>query len=59
MKSMNVKKILLILIFASALGFTACGGDSGSDDGWVAEYAIGDTGPAGGTIFYVDPAGLQ
>ena len=33
MKSLNVRKFLLILIFASAIGFAACGGDSDSDSG--------------------------
>ena len=33
MKSLNVRKFLLILIFATAIGFTACGGDDSGGDG--------------------------
>ena len=32
MKSLNVRKFLLILIFATAIGFTACGGGGGGGD---------------------------
>ena len=52
---------LSVLLICLVLSFAACGSDSDSDedDGWVAEYAIGDTGPAGGIIFYVTPAGFK
>jgi len=42
---------IIALIAVIGLGFTACGNDD--DEGWTAEYAVGDEGPAGGTIFYV------
>ena len=48
-----MKKFLWILILASALGFTACGNDD--DDNGTVTYNIGDTGPGGGIIFYVNP----
>jgi len=49
----NKKFSILILNICLILSFAACGSDSDGDDGWSAEYAIGDTGPGGGIIFYI------
>jgi hypothetical protein len=52
------KRIILgVMIVVSLLLTTAC--DTGGSDGGgtsVVTYAIGDTGPAGGLIFYIDKA---
>lgn len=52
------KRIILgVMIVVSLLLTTAC--DTGGSDGGgtsVVTYAIGDTGPAGGLIFYIDEA---
>jgi hypothetical protein len=55
-KTKAIRRIarLAMVMMAIALSFTACGGD----DGWEAEYAVGDTGPGGGKIFYVSKPGF-
>ena len=54
----NKKFSISILSICILLSFAACGSDGDGDDGWTAEYSIGDTGPGGGIIFYHDPAGF-
>jgi hypothetical protein len=47
----------LALVFGLALA--GCDNGSGpGGGGWTAEYAVGDTGPGGGKIFYVSEAGF-
>jgi hypothetical protein len=49
-----MKKVIWLLCFAVlALSLNGCGG-GGGDGGGDSAYDIGDTGPAGGLIFYVD-----
>jgi len=51
----NIKCIGIITLVA-AIGFAmaACSNSTGgTGGGWTPEYAVGDPGPAGGTIFYV------
>ncbi|GHV86643.1 hypothetical protein AGMMS50230_22510 [Spirochaetia bacterium] len=43
--------VFTAMLFVAVL---SCGGGAGA--GWTPEYAIGDTGPGGGKIFYVSPA---
>ncbi|GHV85126.1 hypothetical protein AGMMS50230_07340 [Spirochaetia bacterium] len=45
---------IAVLLTAAMFTLTGCGNPSS----WVAEYAIGDTGPGGGIIFYVSEAGF-
>ena len=49
---MKVKKFSGIIVFIAMIGvaMTACNNGTG---GFVPEYAVGDTGPGGGIIFYV------
>jgi len=61
-----MKKILFLIILISSIGFTACGGGGDdpnngggdSDNGGTITYNVGDTGPGGGIIFYVDETGF-
>jgi hypothetical protein len=53
---MGKRSIISGLLIAASL-LLAIGCDmGGSDDGGATTYAIGDTGPAGGLIFYIDVA---
>ena len=47
----------LIIFIVTALVFSACPGPGGGTP-FVPQYRIGDTGPGGGKIFYVDPNGF-
>ncbi|GHV85251.1 hypothetical protein AGMMS50230_08590 [Spirochaetia bacterium] len=54
--------VFAAILFAAVL---SCGGGGDGGDspnllgaGWTPEYAIGDTGPGGGKIFYVSAAGF-
>ena len=50
-------QLKLILIISVSAWLTACGG-SGSNTGSTL-YAVGDTGPAGGIVFYITDGGLH
>jgi len=55
----NIKCIEIIALVA-VIGFAmvACDNGTGTGGGGTTKYAIGDTGPAGGIIFYVSEAGF-
>jgi len=58
-KAKTITKFLLVSIFlllAWMLILIACGGGAGSTATPV--YNLGDTGPGGGKIFYVNPSGF-
>jgi len=48
----NVKKILGIIAIVAIIGFTACGDDNTGGNTGGTTYAIGDTGPGGGIVFF-------
>jgi hypothetical protein len=48
MKAIGTFAFVIALVFT----FTACS-NGGGGGGWDSEYKVGDTGPAGGKIFYV------
>ena len=54
------EKLLFVLLLAGMLiVFAACSnGTNGTGGTFIPEYEVGDTGPGGGIIFYVDPEGF-
>ena len=52
-----MKKILFLIILISSVCFIACGGGN-EDNGGAVTYNVGDKGPGGGIIFYVDETGF-
>ena len=59
MKNKSFTVLLLTIITGILFNFLILGCETVSPPTpWVAEYAVGDTGPAGGLIFYVSEAGF-